>query len=183
MSRWNALIFVLACLVLASCDQPLTGPEAIAVTGVELDSELLELSVGDAYELAATVLPHNASNQQVEWSSSDSEIATVTARGTVTAVNEGTARITAMTDDGATPVLRPIDRSADPLSPGFEHRVLPGYEQIPRYPSSNHTLPVLISLPRFGSGAGGYAHRRTGDPARLRVCPPTPSVHERFRRN
>ena len=116
MSRWNALIFVLACLVLASCDQPLTGPEAIAVTGVELDSELLELSVGDAYELAATVLPHNASNQQVEWSSSDSEIATVTARGTVTAVNEGTARITAMTDDGATPVLRPIDRSADRAS-------------------------------------------------------------------
>ena len=49
--------------------------------------------------MSATVLPSNASNKEVRWSSSDSSVATVS-NGLVTAVGEGTATITATTVDG-----------------------------------------------------------------------------------
>jgi len=51
--------------------------------------------VGETYDVEAVVLPTSAS-QGVTWSSSDTDIATVNAlTGVVTAVDEGTATITA----------------------------------------------------------------------------------------
>lgn len=60
----------------------------------------LSVAVGATGNVTATVLPENATNKAVNWSSSDTRIATVNANGRVTGVREGTATITATTVDG-----------------------------------------------------------------------------------
>ena len=50
-------------------------------------------------ELTATVMPDNADDKTVLWSSSNASVATVDNNGTVTAVSKGTATITAQAGD------------------------------------------------------------------------------------
>ena len=69
------------------------------VTGVTLDKNTLELYTGDTASLIATVQPDNATNQNVTWSSDNTNVATVES-GNVTAVSAGTATITVTTEDG-----------------------------------------------------------------------------------
>ena len=73
---------------------------AIAVTGVSLNKSTLALSIGGSETLTATVSPTDALNKTVEWTSSNSAVATVSTAGTVTAVNAGTCTVTATTEDG-----------------------------------------------------------------------------------
>jgi len=76
-----------------------TDPD-ISVTGVTVSPTTATLYVGDTEQLIATVLPSNATNQNVTWESNDNSIATVDSDGLVTAVAEGSATITATTVDG-----------------------------------------------------------------------------------
>ena len=72
----------------------------VAVTSVTLDKTELALTVGDAaVQLTATVMPDNATNADVDWTSSDVSVATVDGSGLVTAVADGTATITAKAGD------------------------------------------------------------------------------------
>jgi len=71
----------------------------VDVTGVTLNKTSLSLIVGAAETLTATVAPNGATNKNVAWSSSNSDVATVS-NGTVTAVSPGTATITVTTQDG-----------------------------------------------------------------------------------
>ena len=73
---------------------------ATAVTSVALDKTELVLIVGDAAaQLKATVLPEDATDKTVTWSSDKTSVATVDATGNVTAVAEGEATITAKAGD------------------------------------------------------------------------------------
>jgi 2',3'-cyclic-nucleotide 2'-phosphodiesterase (5'-nucleotidase family) len=69
------------------------------VTGVMIDKSTLNIKVGQTDTLVATVLPENATNKNVIWSSSDESVATVN-DGIVTAVGPGTATIKVITVDG-----------------------------------------------------------------------------------
>jgi uncharacterized repeat protein (TIGR02543 family) len=71
----------------------------IPVTSVTLNKSDIYLTVGAQETLTATVLPDNATNQAVTWSTSDSAVATVSG-GAVTGVSAGTAVITVKTADG-----------------------------------------------------------------------------------
>ena len=75
----------------------------IDVTSVTLDKSSLELTVGDApATLTATALPDYATvDRNVTWSTSDSNVATVSSSGEVTAVGAGTATITATSNADA----------------------------------------------------------------------------------
>lgn len=81
------------CAVLASCG-PKEDPE-IAVVSVSVSQSSLTLEVGASTSLTATVSPSTATNKTVTWASSNQAVATVN-NGTVTAVGEGSATITAM---------------------------------------------------------------------------------------
>lgn len=70
------------------------------VTGVSLDVSSKTLTVGDSFQLTATVQPKNADDQSVRFSSSDEAVATVGATGLVSAVSAGTATIEVVTVDG-----------------------------------------------------------------------------------
>ena len=70
------------------------------VTSVELNETSATLFVGEIETLKATVLPENATDKSVTWSSSHPNIATVDQNGIVTAVRPGDATITVKTNDG-----------------------------------------------------------------------------------
>lgn len=70
------------------------GDETVAVTEVKITSPVTEVTVGKTITLTETVLPENATNKTVTWTSSDTAIATVK-DGVVTGVAAGTAKITA----------------------------------------------------------------------------------------
>ena len=79
----------------------MVAPSAIMATGVTLNqTEATLTAAGATVQLTATVLPENASNKNVTWSSSNESVATVSSEGVVTAVASGTATITATTADG-----------------------------------------------------------------------------------
>ena len=73
--------------------------ETIAVTGITLDKQSIELTIGKSSNLTATVTPSNATNKNINWSSVDETIATVH-NGTVTAKSAGTTYIIVSTKDG-----------------------------------------------------------------------------------
>lgn len=81
----------------ASCKITVTPKLA---TSIKLDKERLEMEAGATETLKATVLPEDAGDRTVTWSSSDETVATVSHEGTVTAVKAGEATITATTNDG-----------------------------------------------------------------------------------
>ncbi|MDR0426079.1 MAG: Ig-like domain-containing protein [Clostridiales bacterium] len=75
-------------------------PEApIEVASVTVSPASASMDTGSTTKLTATVLPSNADNKAVTWSSSNESVATVGADGLVTAVAAGTATITATSDD------------------------------------------------------------------------------------
>ena len=82
----------------ASCAVEVSEP--VAVTSVTLDESTLDLVVRQTRQLTATVLPSDAYDKSVTWSSSNDNIATVTSNGLVTAVSAGTANIIVTTTDG-----------------------------------------------------------------------------------
>lgn len=80
----------------ASC----TVTVKVPVTGITLNSTELALEKGDSATLSATVAPSNASNKNVKWSSSDTNVVTVS-DGTVKAVGVGNATITCTSADSS----------------------------------------------------------------------------------
>ena len=89
----------------------------IAVTGISLDKAEIELKLKDeAEQLIATIIPNDATNTGVVWTSSDEKIATVDVLGKVTPVGIGEAVITVTTNDGnfqASCKVKVIDADSD----------------------------------------------------------------------
>lgn len=75
--------------------------DAIAATGVEVTPATVALVVGASQQLTGAVLPVDATNKAIAWSSSAPATATVTDTGLVKAISAGTATITATTSDGS----------------------------------------------------------------------------------
>lgn len=74
----------------------------VAVTSVSLSISSMDMYIDDSLTLTATVLPIDATDKSVTWSSDNAAVATVSDTGTVKAVSEGTAVITATTSNGKT---------------------------------------------------------------------------------
>lgn len=70
------------------------------VTSVTLNRSALSLEVGQTGKLSATVLPASAADKSITWSSSKTDVASVSSNGTVTAKKAGTAVITATATNG-----------------------------------------------------------------------------------
>ena len=86
----------------AGCTVTVSKKE-IPITEISLDKSSATLTEGETTTLTATVLPENTTDSKsVSWSSSNSEVATVDANGTVTAKRAGTVVITATSTNGKT---------------------------------------------------------------------------------
>jgi len=81
-------VAAMAALLTTSCNK------VIEVESVELDPITITLEIGQKQTLTATVLPADATDKSVTWTSSDASVASVE-NGVVTANWQGTATITA----------------------------------------------------------------------------------------
>ncbi len=79
----------------ADATRTVTLAVIVGVTSVTLDIGEKAVKKGETFTLTATVGPSDATDKTVIWSSSDDNIASVDAKGKVTAVNGGSAVITA----------------------------------------------------------------------------------------
>lgn len=87
------VVSVLALCLFASCDK------AIYVTGIEMHESKKTILSGDSEIVIANVLPHNASNDALTWSSSNENVVIVR-DGVLTAMQVGRAVVTATTNEG-----------------------------------------------------------------------------------
>ncbi|MBQ7862017.1 MAG: Ig-like domain-containing protein [Clostridia bacterium] len=70
------------------------------VTGIRITTTDVKLAVGKSKALSWNIFPDNATNQSINWTSSDTSVATVDQNGVVTAKKAGLTVITATTVDG-----------------------------------------------------------------------------------
>lgn len=116
----------------ASCKVAVKEKKVI-VKSITLNRTKAKITLDDTLTLTATVLPVNAVNGDISWSSSDEDVAFVDDEGTVIPVEEGTAIITAEADNGvkkscvvtviaekAAEVSVTLDRTSLSLSEGEE---------------------------------------------------------------
>ncbi|ANQ52367.2 family 16 glycosylhydrolase [Flammeovirga sp. MY04] len=82
-----------------SLEEVTEGEPNVAVESVQLSNSTLDLDEGGSYSLLATVLPANATDASISWSSSNTSVASVV-DGVVSAIAEGTATVTVTTTDG-----------------------------------------------------------------------------------
>ena len=81
-------------------DKCMVTVSPVAVEGVNLNSSYQYMEEGSVYKLQSVVIPDNATNKDVRWSSDNPDIAEVDANGNVSAKLEGNAKIIVSTEDG-----------------------------------------------------------------------------------
>lgn len=81
----------------AACKVTVAGSK---VLGVAISQGTVNASAGQTFRLSATVVPDNASNKRVTWSTDDAKIAVVDSQGNVTCKKAGVCFITVATVDG-----------------------------------------------------------------------------------
>ena len=94
------IVLLTLCVALFACtNEPVPEKGYVPTQSVDLDRDKLEMVVGDVVELRATVNPKNATNQNVEWESSDQTVVSVR-NGEVKAIGPGRAIVTVYTEEG-----------------------------------------------------------------------------------
>lgn len=129
-------------------------PTTITVTGIECDSWEVALKVNETRQMHASVIPSNATNKLIHWSSSATNVATVSGSGLITAKSVGYAKVTAVTDDGGYPYDIHVNVSANttpqpPTTPEPEPPTIPEPEPpvVPNPPTNQAPIvgAVLVS--------------------------------------
>lgn len=100
--------------------------EYVPVTGITLSpvTATLFTNGGNTVQLVPTVLPTNADNQSVTYSSSTVSIASVSSTGLVTAISNGTATITVRTSEGGFIATCTINVKTDVISVTISQKTL-----------------------------------------------------------
>ena len=75
-------------------------PDVVEVTDIKINQSSAVLLIGNALELSANVLPSDATNKNIIWTSSKKSVATVDSNGVVTPVSKGNVWIIATSEDG-----------------------------------------------------------------------------------
>ena len=89
-------IAAVAAVAFISCEEKPEVPADIALKGISVSPATYSLAVGETKALTVAYDPEDATiKPEVEWTSSNPEVATVDGRGTVTGVAAGTADIVA----------------------------------------------------------------------------------------
>ena len=76
-------------------------PEPVKVASISVTADKKELEIGGTAQAAAAVLPENADNKEVTWTSSNESAVTVNESGLIKAIGVGSADIIATAKDGS----------------------------------------------------------------------------------
>ncbi|MEO9892434.1 Ig-like domain-containing protein [Aurantibacter sp.] len=88
----------------------------IAVTGISVDPTTTSIEVDKTTTIQAIVVPTNASNKSVTWTSSDTSIASVNNNGLVRGLTAGNVTITATANDGNFSATTQVTITAKPIA-------------------------------------------------------------------
>lgn len=80
-------------------------PKVIEATSIQIDTKIKELKVGNIKMLTATIYPSNTDNKEINWKSSNEEIASITKDGKIVAEKPGNVIITATTNNEKTDTI------------------------------------------------------------------------------
>ena len=69
------------------------------VTELRMDTKAITVKTGESQQLTATILPYDADNKNIIWSSDDSSIADVNSKGVVSGIKAGQVLIRATSED------------------------------------------------------------------------------------
>ncbi len=100
---------------------PVYAIKTVNVEEIRLSESELTLTVGQTFQLEAEVLPVDATDKRISWSSADPEIVSISNSGLLSAIAEGSTMITAATADGeisATCAVTVIMGTPEPVKPG-----------------------------------------------------------------
>ena len=147
--------------------------EPVAVTEVSLNAKAVTLKVGETYQLKETILPENATDKTVTWTSSNTKAATVSG-GAVTAVGTGSAVIIVKTNSGAKTASCTVTVQGSLPSEGPSVPPTGDPSGIPSVPPTGEPSGGP-SVPPTGEPSEGPSVPPTGDPSGSPVVPPTGS--------
>lgn len=77
------------------------APAAIKVSALTVKKYDVTINEGNIETMAVTVLPANATNKKLQYTTSDNNVATVDNKGVITAIAQGSCKVTAETMDGS----------------------------------------------------------------------------------
>lgn len=102
MKRMTSLVLcVTILLMLLSCsnDDEVVPNQEVTVSEVNLTTQLSSIGVGESVQLEVNVIPKEAGNLEVFWSSTNEFVATVDETGVLTAHAAGEVRVFAISID------------------------------------------------------------------------------------
>jgi uncharacterized repeat protein (TIGR02543 family) len=103
-----------------------TGSGTIEVTSISLNVASYTLYLGEKTTLVATILPTNATDKNVTWVSSKSEVATVSSTGKVVAVAVGSTTIAAVSGSKTATCVITVKAKSTPTTPSVNEITNPG---------------------------------------------------------
>ncbi|MBO4894856.1 MAG: leucine-rich repeat protein [Clostridia bacterium] len=124
------------------------------VTGVSLSPAEITLASGNTAQLTCTISPSDATNKNVTWKSSKPSVATVNSTGLVTSVSEGTAVITAKSEDGGFEATCTVTVHDHSYTASVERAATCSLEGIMRYTCScgdTYTKPINKTAHKYTS--------------------------------
>jgi uncharacterized protein YjdB len=78
-----------------------TATAPILVSSITVNPTSVSMTIAQTQQITATVVPSNAANNTLSWSSSNTGVATVSSSGLITSVAAGSATITVQATDGS----------------------------------------------------------------------------------
>ena len=130
----------------AQCNVSVTS-SGVSVTGVSLNTNSLSLEEEESSALVATVLPANADDKSVTWTSSNTTVATVSSTGVVSALKAGSTTITVRTTDGGFTASCTVTVTAPVVQTNFTFTIDLSYFTTATYDNNNgskQSTAVLI---------------------------------------
>ena len=133
----------------------------VAITRVDFNDSSVDMLEGDSRKLSVSVAPSDASVSSLTWSSDNTSVATVSDDGTVTAVGEGTAKITAKAPSGKYDTCWIyVDKKASVSVPLINHEYGPmnltSYYSSGKVMDTNNITSLVFTSVEYSSGGDEY---------------------------
>lgn len=109
----------------------------IAVESIRLDKEAISLEIDEEVSLNATVLPEDATDREVSWTSGDPLVASVSESGKVVALKEGSCTVTATAEGGSKSAVCVVTVKAKPKESLLEGRFSVSQEKKVQFSKGN----------------------------------------------
>ena len=160
MKRIISIILLLSMLlgVLASCSG---GEKKSEVSKIAFEEDNITIEVGETVKLEPRIYPKSARDANLEWESSDKDVATVSDSGKVKGISEGITIISVEAENGESAIchVTVVAASSDPIVDSVYLEVMPGAVGFSNVDINNYSLPSTVKDVKKETSDKGYVVR------------------------